>query len=278
VADRVLGDATAHPPAGVGGDDVEVRRARDDGYRGGVLALLRTPRWIGLSVTALIIIVAFGALSWWQWQRAQRDRVESVPVPAASVLTTGSPLADAAYGTRVETAGVYDGSAQVLVALGPSSYWIVTPLRPGSGPAIPVARGTVSSTDDPAVSAVPTGTVRVIGVAQPFEGDPGTPSTLPSGQAERITASAFETTYPLTQGWIALQSADPPPVGVAPVIAPLSADSTASIRLQNASYAVQWVIFAGFVVFFWVRMLRYDLREVTTAPPAPASAPVREIY
>ncbi len=248
------------------------------GYRGGVLALLRTPRWIGLTAAALLFIVAFGALSWWQWQRAQRDRVDAAPVPAASVLTADSPLAPSAYGTRVEASGVYDASAQVLVAHGPSSYWIVTPLRPASGPAIPVARGTVSDVDDPAVAAVPSGTVRVVGVAQPYEGDPGTASGLPAGQAERITESAFDTTYPLTLGWIALQSADPAQTGVAAVVAPVSADSTSSIRLQNASYAVQWVLFAAFVVFFWVRMLRYDLREVTTAPPAPASEPVREIY
>jgi cytochrome oxidase assembly protein ShyY1 len=243
-----------------------------------VLALLRTPRWIGLTAAALLFIVAFGALSWWQWQRAQRDRLDAAPVPAASVLTADAPLAASAYGTRVETAGVYDAGAQVLVAHGPASYWIVTPLRSTSGAAIPVARGTVASADDPAVAAVPTGTVRVVGVAQPYEGDPGTGSTLPPGQAERITASAFDTAYPLALGWIALQTADPAQVGVAPVVAPVSADSTSSIRLQNASYALQWVIFAGFVVFFWVRMLRYDLRSVTTAPPAPASEPVREIY
>jgi cytochrome oxidase assembly protein ShyY1 len=252
--------------------------ARRAGYRGHVLALLRTPRWIGLTAAALLFIVAFGALSWWQWQRAQRDLVEAVPVPAAGLLTAESPLAADAYGTRVEATGVYDAGAQVLVAHGPSSYWIVTPLRPASGPAIPVARGTVSSVDDAAVDAVPAGTVRVVGVAQPYEGDPGTPSTLPPGQAERITASAFDTDYPLTLGWIALQSAEPAQTGVAPVVAPVSADSTSSIRLQNASYALQWVIFAAFVVFFWVRMLRYDLRQVTTAPPAPASEPVREIY
>jgi cytochrome oxidase assembly protein ShyY1 len=231
-----------------------------------------------MTAAALLIIVAFGALSWWQWQRAQRDRVESAPVPAASVLTAQTPLDVSAYGTRVEATGVYDAAAQVLVAHGPSSYWVVTPLRPSTGAALPVARGTVTSVDDPAVAAVPSGTVRVVGVAQPYEGDPGTASTLPAGQAERITASAFDTDYPVALGWIALQSADPAQTGMSAVVAPVSADSTASIRLQNASYAVQWVIFAGFVVFFWVRMLRYDLRDVTTAPPAPASDPVREVY
>ncbi|MFN8167492.1 MAG: SURF1 family protein [Candidatus Nanopelagicales bacterium] len=243
-----------------------------------MLALLRTPRWIGLTALALVLIVAMGALSWWQWQRAQRDRVEAAPVPASSVLSADAPLAPSAYGTRVEAAGVYDGAGQVLVAHGPSSFWIVTPLRPADGPAIPVVRGTVSSADAAAVAAVPSGTVAVVGVAQPYEGDPGTTTTLPPGQAERLAASAFSVGYPLTQGWIALQSAVPAQTGVEPVIAPISGDSTASIRLQNASYAVQWILFAGFVVFFWVRMLRYEVRDLTPAPPAQAPAPVREIY
>ena len=243
-----------------------------------MLALLRTPRWIGLTAAALVLIVGMGALSWWQWQRAQRDRVDAPPVAAGSVLTADAPLADSAYGTRVEAVGVYDPAAQVLVVHGDSSYWIVTPLRPATGAAIPVVRGTVSSAEDPAVSAVPTGTVAVVGVAQPFEGDPGTGTTMPPGQAERITATAFATDYPLTRGWIALQSAVPAQTGVAPVVAPITGDSTASIRLQNASYAVQWAVFAGFVVFFWVRMLRYDLREAGTAPPAASPTPVREIY
>jgi cytochrome oxidase assembly protein ShyY1 len=244
-----------------------------------VLALMRTPRWIGLTAAALLLIVAFGALSWWQWQRAQRDRVDAAPVPASSVLSAQAPLDPSAYGTRVETAGVYDADAQVLVAHGPSTYWIVTPLRPAAGPAIPVARGTVASPDDAAVAAVPAGSVRVVGVAQPFEGDPGTSAALPPGQSERLVATAFGTDYPMVEGWIALQSAEPAQLGVAPVVAPISADSTSTIRLQNASYAVQWVLFAGFVVFFWVRMMRYDLRDAAAAaPPARTTEPVREIY
>jgi cytochrome oxidase assembly protein ShyY1 len=240
---------------------------------------MRTPRWIGLTVAALLLIVAFGALSWWQWQRAQRDRVDAAPVPASSLLTAQATLDPSAYGARVEATGAYDADAQVLVAHGPSTYWIVTLLRPASGPAIPVARGTVSSPDDPAVAAVPAGQVRVVGVAQPFEGDPGTSASLPPGQVERLVATAFSVDYPMVLGWIALQSSDPAQAGVAPVLAPISADSTASIRLQNASYAVQWVLFAGFVVFFWVRMMRYDLRDAeSAATPAPASEPVREIY
>ena len=69
-----------------------------------------------------------------------------------------------------------------------------------------------------------------------------------------------------------------PAVASTPVQPPVSADSTASIRLQNASYAVQWLLFAGFVVFFWVRMLRDDLRGAEQRQPRQEAAPVREVY
>jgi hypothetical protein len=41
---------------------------------------------------------------------------------------------------------------------------------------------------------------------------------------------------------------------------------------------VQWVLFAGFVVFFWVRMLRDDLRGTDAGAPRRETAPVREVY
>ena len=141
----------------------------------------------------------------------------------------------------------------------PTSYWVVTPLVPASGPAVPVARATVSSPGDPAVASVTPGFVTVVGVAQPFEGDPGGTTTLPAGQVERLTAAALGLPYPA-------------------VVAPSSADAPAGLRLQNAAYAVQWVLFAAFVVFFWWRLLRDDLRGAGIDRPRQEATPVREVY
>jgi cytochrome oxidase assembly protein ShyY1 len=94
--------------------------------------------------------------------------------------------------------------------------------------------------------------------------------------AERITASAFDPTYPLALGWIALEAQVPPTVGLGGVTPPIGMGTTSSIRLQNAMYAVQWICFAAFVLFFWVRMLRDDLRGA--APTPTPSTPVREVY
>jgi cytochrome oxidase assembly protein ShyY1 len=156
---------------------------------------------------------------------------------------------------------------------------VVTPLQPSSGPAVPVARATVTSLDDPAVADVTSGSVTVTGVAQPYEGDPGTPSTLPAGRTDRLTASGLALPYPGVGGWVALESQTPPAaVATTPVLPPITAQAGGNLRLQNASYAVQWLLFAGFVIFFWARMLRDDLRELGPEPTRQETAPVREVY
>jgi cytochrome oxidase assembly protein ShyY1 len=45
--------------------------------------LLRTPRWIGFSVVVVVVIVAFGLLSAWQWGRAEERRAEGIALLAA---------------------------------------------------------------------------------------------------------------------------------------------------------------------------------------------------
>ena len=241
--------------------------------------MLATRKWVALTILMLVLIVAFGLLSRWQWSRAQRDRVEAPPVAASQVFTSGSALPSSAYGVRVAATGTYDAAHQTLVAHGHGTFWVVTPLRTPAGEALPVARATVTGPDDPAVADVTPGAVAVVGVAQPFEGDPGTSSTLPSGQTDRLTESGLGLPYAVAGGWLALESQTPAPAASAvPVQPPVSAESSASIRLQNASYAVQWLLFAGFVVFFWWRMLRDDLRGADGAQPRAATEPVRDVY
>lgn len=241
--------------------------------------MLATGKWIGLTLGMLALIVAFGLLSHWQWERAQRDQAVVVPVPASSVFSPGVPLATSSYGTAVTATGVYDAGHQVVVVHGNGTYWVVTPLRTASGEALPVARASVTSLSDPVVADVMPGTVTVTGAAQPYEGDPGTTSTLPAGQTERLTASGLALPYPAAGGWVALASQTPASaVASTPVQPPVTSGSTASIRLQNASYALQWLLFAGFVVFFWVRMLRDDLRGAGADPTRRRTAPVREVY
>jgi cytochrome oxidase assembly protein ShyY1 len=240
--------------------------------------MLATRKWVALTLGGLVLIAAFGALSWWQWQRAQRDQEVRPVRPWTEVLAAGQPPATDDYGARVTLTGTYDATHQLLVKHG-GGFWVVTPLRTTEGLAVAVARADVDSATAPAVSDVTAGLVTVVGFAQPFEGDPGTPSTLPAGQSDRLTEAALGASYDLADGWVAMESQTPPPAVPAPAVPPaVGGTASAGLRLQNLSYAFQWLLFAGFVVFFWVRMLRDDLRQASAEAPPAAAEPVREVY
>ncbi|HEY7858939.1 MAG TPA: SURF1 family protein [Candidatus Nanopelagicales bacterium] len=241
------------------------------------LRLLLTPRWIGLSLFALLVVGGFGLMSHWQWDRAHRDEAsdaaasDPAAVPIGQLLPGSVALDPTAYGRAVTVTGKYDPATQRLVPRG-STYFVITALHPSTGgPAVPVVRG---STAHPSAPAPPTGEVTVTGRLQPYDGDPGvqpSDADLPAGQAARIAASALVPIMgpDLTGGWVALshQSSSPQSPGSAlPVITPAysTAASSGGLLWQNTTYAVQWVMFAGFVVFMWVRWFRDAL--ITSEP------------
>ena len=239
---------------------------------------LATGKWVALTLGGLLLIVAFGVLSWWQWQRAQRDEDVRATRAWTDVFGPGQPPSTSNYDVPVTVTGTYDAAHQLLVKHG-RGFWVVTPLRTADRPVVAIARADVESPSAPAVADITPGTVTVVGAAQPFEGDPGTPSTLPAGQSDRLTEAAFGATYDLADGWVAMTSQTPAPaVAAAPVPPAVGGTASSGLRLQNLSYAVQWLLFAGFVVFFWVRMLRDDLREAAAEAPPEAVEPVREVY
>ena len=48
-----------------------------------MLALLRTPRWLGFTIVGIVAIIAFGALSLWQWHRAEDKQRERTLIEAS---------------------------------------------------------------------------------------------------------------------------------------------------------------------------------------------------
>ncbi len=245
------------------------------------LRLLRSPRWVALTALGLVVIVAFGLLSRWQWERAHRDDLaaaeaaDPAPVALGSVLAA-APLAGESYGRRVAVTGTYLPAAQRLVPRG-EAYWVLTPLRTEHA-VVPVVRGTVSSAVAP---PPPTGTVEVTGRVEPYEGDPGPQpgdDALPPDQLPRLTRATvagalqgIDAAPEPVGGWVALTAQDPASdLPAAP--SPSAPEAGGSLRWQNASYAAQWVLFAAFVVFLWSRWFRDDLRSHRAAGSAPADA------
>jgi cytochrome oxidase assembly protein ShyY1 len=232
-----------------------------------MLNMLRTRKWVGLTCLALLIMVGFGFLSRWQWERAQRDMITSQPlVPLDQLVKPGTPLAVANYGSRVEVTGVFNRDHQVLVRRDSTTFVVVTPLTAPSGATVAVARGTVASADDPVVRTIPSGSVTVVGTIQPFDGDPGGESTLPPGQVNHLTAAAIGVS-PLVGGWI---SESPAEAGFTETAVAYGPAAGTGLRAQNVTYAIQWILFAGCVVFFWWRLLRDDVNDAIATEGSPS--------
>jgi cytochrome oxidase assembly protein ShyY1 len=134
---------------------------------------------------------------------------------------------------------------------------IVTPLQTVDGSVVAIARGTVATADDPAVRQIPAGSVSITGTIQPFDGDPGTSSTLPPGQVSEVTAASLGMSG-VAGGWVAQVPAQ---TGLAETPVAYGPTAGTGLRAQNVTYAIQWILFAGCVVFFWWRLLRDDVND-----------------
>lgn len=243
--------------------------------------MLRTalkPKWLGLLLVVLLVVVSFTFLGMWQFGVAQDKQQQEAAQQAASaaveplddVLPRHTPLTNSDLGRRVTATGTYDASHQVIVTPrrqhGEVGAWVMTPLDVG-GASVPVVRGWVS---DPAqVQAPPSGVVTVQGVLAPPESAPDEPTSLPEGQVSTIDLAT------LVNDWdtevysafvIAQHEAAGPDINAAPVTSwtpePVPPPNPAGGGLQwrNLAYALQWWFFAAFAVYMWIRMVRDDAR------------------
>ncbi len=245
---------------------------------------LLTPRWLGITAIALLAIPFCVFMGTWQLSRfdarvAAHRAAEhtaapgSAPaIPLAKALPhPDSRISQDTQGRAVTATGHYDTGRQLLVPgryLGArSGFYVLTPLRTGTA-ALAVVRGWLpgSASHPGAIPPAPAGLVTVTGTLQASEavGDPGvnTSGGLPAGQLGMISAASLVNLLPyhVYDGWVTLSTAAAPLRPVPPASAPGSGlDAQA---FQNLGYTGEWFVFAGFVVFSWIRLVR---REAETA-------------
>jgi cytochrome oxidase assembly protein ShyY1 len=241
----------------------------------GVYRFLLTPRWWGINVFVLLAIPFCIFMGSWQLSRFE-DRVQdhrsaqaqaaAGASEAARPLTEMLPVDKATSGRRVTATGHYD--RQLLVPDreldGRKGYYVLTLLRTDGGKALPVVRGWLPGSPDPAkVPAAPHGEVTVTGALQASEtpGDNGVSAQggLPAGQTAAISAASLVNLVPydVYDAWVTLAEADP---GMTAVPAAAPADSGLDLKaFQNLGYTGEWFVFAGFVVFMWFRLLRREI-------------------
>jgi len=220
----------------------------------------------------LVVVGACIALGIWQWSRAMGNASPSPPsgvTPLVSVQSIGDEVSAANTGRTVRLTGRFDPSRQVIVPNrindGQPGFWVVTAFdfrvssesnRPTR---VPVVRGWLPSGQSP--SAPPRGRTELVGRLEPSEPDtirdPAL-GQLPPGQVAIISSPELLSLWrpPLFLGYIIADKPEPKPP-MQTVAAPLAGAET-DINWRNLAYAIQWWLFAGFAVFWFIRIYREE--------------------
>jgi surfeit locus 1 family protein len=244
-----------------------------------VWQIARRPRWIAALILALAIAGGFAALGQWQLERsfesaAPREEQTEVVVPLDTVSQPQHFVPDSATGQLVSVDATFVAGDYVVLSdrindAGPG-YWVVGHAVTAEGASLAVALGWAPSPDAAAdairtleVSA-PDGTLtgRYLPTESPAESDfeTGIRSTMAVPELINLWATPPNGVY---GGYLISGGAV---AGLDAIDAP-APDSEVSLNLLNVFYAIEWVIFAGFAIFLWYRLVKDTWEAETTGEP-----------
>jgi surfeit locus 1 family protein len=238
------------------------------------------PRWIAALVLALAVAGAFAALGQWQLERsiasgAIVERTTEVVVPLETIAEPQEPTHSASDGQLVTVTGEYVAGDFMLlehrVNQGDTGYWVVGHLGTSEGD-IAVALGwsetqkqakDVLEALDKRAPFTDTVTGRYLPGEAPQESDfeggrlttlsPPALVNLWQSVADGGTYGGYIIAADAAAGLEAIDSPAPP--------------AEIAVNWLNIFYAAEWVIFAGFAVFLWFRLVK-DAWERETAEAA----------
>jgi len=245
------------------------------------------PRWIAGLVFAIAVSGVFVLLSQWQFGRSTQPEVPVNPATEqvqalTKTLQPGDFFRGSVADQMVEASGTYDPAKQVLVAGrlkdGKTGYWVVTafavtdaPVLKGAAASpktyIPVARGWIADPAD--ASAPPSGVIRLTGRLLPSEAP--VPNAAPEpGHASAVSVAELINAWNVSS-YPAFVSATAEKSGTADVgaaagsgLEPLSIPAqppAEKVNWLNLFYSVEWIVFAGFALFIWWRLVKDDYRR-----------------
>lgn len=247
------------------------------------------PKWIGALVLALAVAGGFAWLGQWQLSHAitldETDGIDLDEVrPLVEVTGPGEAITDASGGLVFTTAGEFVGDDFFVVEdrtnAGEVGAWVVGHLatndaKPGH---LAVALGWAPSADL-ATHSLPQVAASLAGVELEVEGRymPSDAAVRPEADADhkRIMSMVPAQLVNLWQpfegyaypGFLVLHPSSElseaalVELGLDPIdsVAPLPVET---INWLNLFYAIEWVVFAGFAVFFWYRLVRDDWERI----------------
>ena len=245
------------------------------------------PRWIAGLVFAIVLSGVFVLLSQWQFGQSTKSDMPVAAIteevkPLTAVLKPAEFFPGSAADQKVSATGSYDPQKQVLVPGrlhgGQKGYWIVSAFAVADAPAlagagaspqtwIPVARGWVA---DPAEAVPPpSGTIELTGRLIPSE-SPVPNTDAGPGRASAVSVAELINIWEVSSypGFIAADTEMAGPIDVSAAaggpLQPLNIGpqpAAQKLNLLNIFYAVEWVVFAGFALFIWWRLVKDDYRR-----------------
>ena len=246
-------------------------------------SVARRPRWIAALALALVVAAVFAGLSQWQLARsyttgAVLTRDTETVVPLASLASPQSPVTDVSNGHIVRTTGVWNAGDYVIVSDrlndGVAGYWVVghfsavqptadstNALLSGSvGLAVAVGWAKDRSGASSALSQLRNTTagqsVTITGRYFPGEGpqdsnfEKSELSTMSPGQLINVWRTADAAG--VYGGYLVAASS---PAGLVTIDSPIPSTDI-ELNLLNIFYAIEWVVFAGFAIFLWFRLVK----------------------
>jgi cytochrome oxidase assembly protein ShyY1 len=235
------------------------------------------PKWIAGHILAIVLVVSFVNLGFWQLRRLHEKQRRNATIEARTTLPpepvdrlTG-PASSMEF-RRVSVRGTYDEAASVLVKSrsldGQAGFWVATPMLLDDGRAVEVVRGFAQFTDLPSTDVFnsmppPSGTVTVTGLAMLSQHrgsfGPRDPNTGTLTQVVRVDLGRIQQQYPrkLLPVWVQLQTQTPPQRNGFPKLLPPPERSEGPHR----SYAIQWFIFATVGAVGWPILLYRTAQE-----------------
>lgn len=222
----------------------------------------RTPRWIAALVLALAIAASFAALGQWQLDRSI-ENVETVqidtetPVRLVEIAEPGSGMTEAQLGRTVTVEGVLvPGDFVVLTGRTNGGTergsWLVGHLVTDGGVSLAVALGwSADPVAPPATSpSDPSWSGRYLPTEEPQSSD------FEEGERNALSVPELVNLWaepgPVYGGFLV---ADEPLPGLDPIVAE-PPEREITLNWLNVFYAIEWVLFGGFAIYLWYRLVR----------------------
>ncbi|RKR75459.1 SURF1 family protein [Frondihabitans australicus] len=235
----------------------------------------RRPKWIAMLVFALLVAALFAYLGHWQLDRS----VESLK-PAHTATETRVPLADVQKpqtefldkftGQKVSLSGSFSASDFTILSdrlqHSESGYWLVDRFqydRTNASVVVALGWSKTRAEAKAAISSVPTSptTISIGGRYLPTEAaDDGKfqQGLLTVISVPQLINRWSDVSGDVYNGYVV---ADRTWGGMTAIYSPKPIDK-ATLNWLNIFYAVEWVVFAGFAIFLWYRLVKDDFERI----------------